>query len=103
MTTPFQPPSTAKSAVGYDIVDSPVGRLLLTGDDQARRFGSLQPQPVRVAGELNLFDHGNDRLPRRPHETGQWMMAAKFRQACAHSSLDEALRRCDLRPLDFPA
>ncbi len=35
MTTPFQPPPAATATVEYDIVDSPVGRLLLTGDDRA--------------------------------------------------------------------
>ena len=35
MTTPFLPPPAVTEAVAYDIVDSPVGRILLTGDDQA--------------------------------------------------------------------
>jgi methylated-DNA-[protein]-cysteine S-methyltransferase len=35
MRTPFLPPPATTEAVGYDIVDSPVGRLLLTGDDRA--------------------------------------------------------------------
>jgi methylated-DNA-[protein]-cysteine S-methyltransferase len=35
MNTPFQPPPHATATVEYDIVDSPVGRLLLTGDDRA--------------------------------------------------------------------
>jgi methylated-DNA-[protein]-cysteine S-methyltransferase len=35
MTTPFLPPPAATATVGYDIVDSPVGRILLTGDDRA--------------------------------------------------------------------
>jgi methylated-DNA-[protein]-cysteine S-methyltransferase len=35
MGNPFLPPADPRKAVGYDIMDSPVGRLLLTGDDQA--------------------------------------------------------------------
>ena len=35
MTTPFLPPPAVTEAVAYDIVDSPVGRILLTGDDRA--------------------------------------------------------------------
>jgi|SRR3954469_8226925 methylated-DNA-[protein]-cysteine S-methyltransferase len=41
MSTPFLPAASVAragrgpAAVGYDIVDSPVGRLALTGDDQA--------------------------------------------------------------------
>jgi methylated-DNA-[protein]-cysteine S-methyltransferase len=35
ISTPFLPPPAAAAETGYDIVDSPVGRLLLTGDDQA--------------------------------------------------------------------
>ncbi|HTU75487.1 MAG TPA: methylated-DNA--[protein]-cysteine S-methyltransferase [Trebonia sp.] len=35
MNTPFLPPSAATEEVGYDIVDSPVGRLLLTGNERA--------------------------------------------------------------------
>jgi len=34
MITPFLPPDPAAPA-GYDIIDSPVGRLLLTGDERA--------------------------------------------------------------------
>ena len=35
MRTIFLPPPAATATVGYDIVDSPVGRVLLTGDDHA--------------------------------------------------------------------
>jgi len=35
MSTPFQAPSGPAETTGYDIVDSPIGRLLLTGDDRA--------------------------------------------------------------------
>jgi len=35
MRTLFLPPPAATATVGYDIVDSPVGRVLLTGDDRA--------------------------------------------------------------------
>jgi methylated-DNA-[protein]-cysteine S-methyltransferase len=35
LSTPFRPAPAAATQIGYDIVDSPVGRLLLTGDDQA--------------------------------------------------------------------
>lgn len=35
MSTPFLPPAAMAEAVGYDIVDSPVGRIALTGDDRA--------------------------------------------------------------------
>jgi len=35
MRTLFLPPPPVTATVGYDIVDSPVGRVLLTGDDQA--------------------------------------------------------------------
>jgi methylated-DNA-[protein]-cysteine S-methyltransferase len=34
-TTPFLPPPAVTEAVAYDIMDSPVGRILLTGDDRA--------------------------------------------------------------------
>ena len=63
MSTPFLPvASTARAAgrpvaAGYDIVDSPVGRLALTGDDQALtglylldagdRSATVQPDWVR--------------------------------------------------------
>jgi methylated-DNA-[protein]-cysteine S-methyltransferase len=35
MSTPFLPPAGPREKVGYDIVDSPIGRLLLTGNEQA--------------------------------------------------------------------
>jgi O-6-methylguanine DNA methyltransferase len=35
MSTPFLPPADPREKVGYDIVDSPIGRLLLTGNEQA--------------------------------------------------------------------
>jgi methylated-DNA-[protein]-cysteine S-methyltransferase len=35
MITPFLPAGDPKETVGYDIVDSPVGRILLTGDERA--------------------------------------------------------------------
>lgn len=35
MTRPFLPPATSGTAPDYDIVDSPVGRILLTGDERA--------------------------------------------------------------------
>ena len=35
MTSPFLPAAQPGAATEYDIVDSPVGRLLLTGDDRA--------------------------------------------------------------------
>ena len=35
MITPFQPAADPKETVEYDVVDSPVGRILLTGDEQA--------------------------------------------------------------------
>jgi len=60
MNTPFLPPSAATASVGYDIVDSPVGRVLLTGDDRAlaglylldagEHSASIRPQWIRVDG-----------------------------------------------------
>jgi methylated-DNA-[protein]-cysteine S-methyltransferase len=35
MSTPFLPSAGPREKVGYDIVDSPIGRLLLTGNEQA--------------------------------------------------------------------
>jgi methylated-DNA-[protein]-cysteine S-methyltransferase len=35
MSTPFLPPADPRETVGYDIADSPIGRLLLTGNEQA--------------------------------------------------------------------
>jgi methylated-DNA-[protein]-cysteine S-methyltransferase len=35
MSTPFLPPPPAAEEVGYDIMDSPIGRLLLTGNARA--------------------------------------------------------------------
>jgi methylated-DNA-[protein]-cysteine S-methyltransferase len=35
MDTPFFPPADPREKVGYDIVDTPIGRLLLTGNEQA--------------------------------------------------------------------
>lgn len=35
MITPFLPPSTPDSPTRFDVLDSPVGRILLTGDDRA--------------------------------------------------------------------
>ena len=35
MTSPFLPAPAPGAATGYDIVDSPIGRILLTGDDRA--------------------------------------------------------------------
>ena len=69
MNTPFLPAASVAGtgrgqvAVGYDIVDSPVGRLALTGDDQALtglylldaddRSATVQPQWVRRAGTFS--------------------------------------------------
>jgi methylated-DNA-[protein]-cysteine S-methyltransferase len=60
MSTPFLPPSAAAATVGYDIVDSPVGRVLLTGDDRAltglylldagEHSASIQPEWTRLEG-----------------------------------------------------
>lgn len=35
MSSPFLPSAGSREKVGYDIVDSPIGRLLLTGNEQA--------------------------------------------------------------------
>jgi methylated-DNA-[protein]-cysteine S-methyltransferase len=35
MNTPFLPPPAATEEVGYDFMDSPIGRLLLTGNERA--------------------------------------------------------------------
>jgi methylated-DNA-[protein]-cysteine S-methyltransferase len=35
MSTPFLPPADPREKVGYDIVGTPIGRLLLTGNEQA--------------------------------------------------------------------
>jgi methylated-DNA-[protein]-cysteine S-methyltransferase len=35
MSTPFVPPAGPRETIGYDIVDSPIGRLLLTGYERA--------------------------------------------------------------------
>jgi methylated-DNA-[protein]-cysteine S-methyltransferase len=35
MSTPFLPAADPREKVGYDIVDTPIGRLLLTGNEQA--------------------------------------------------------------------
>jgi methylated-DNA-[protein]-cysteine S-methyltransferase len=35
VSTPFLPPAGAAATTGYDIVDSPVGKIALTGSDQA--------------------------------------------------------------------
>ena len=66
MSTPFLPAASVAragrgpAAVGYDIVDSPVGRLALTGDDQALtglylldagdRSATVQPLWIRREG-----------------------------------------------------
>jgi methylated-DNA-[protein]-cysteine S-methyltransferase len=59
VSTPFRPASGAgqagrPAAVGYDIVDSPVGRLALTGDDRA------------LTG-LYLLDAGDRSASVQPH------------------------------------
>ncbi len=67
MSTPFQPPPAATQEVGYDIVDSPIGRLLLTGDDRA------------LTG-LYLFDGGRHTMALRPqweHRPGAFPQAAQ--------------------------
>lgn len=60
MSTPFLPPAAVAEAVGYDIVDSPVGRIALTGDDRALaglylldagdRSATVRPEWTRRAG-----------------------------------------------------
>jgi len=35
MSTPFLPPPAAREEVGYDVFDSPIGRLMLTGNARA--------------------------------------------------------------------
>jgi methylated-DNA-[protein]-cysteine S-methyltransferase len=35
MSTPFLPPASSREVIGYDIVASPIGRLLLAGDERA--------------------------------------------------------------------
>jgi methylated-DNA-[protein]-cysteine S-methyltransferase len=56
MRTPFLPPPAATETVGYNIVDSPVGRLLLTGDD-------------RVLTGLYMLDAGEHSASIRPEWT----------------------------------
>jgi methylated-DNA-[protein]-cysteine S-methyltransferase len=53
MVDPFLAPAAPRETVGYDIVDSPVGRLLLTGNDRA------------LAG-LYLLDAGEHSASIRP-------------------------------------
>ena len=62
MTSPFLPANPA--ATGYDIVDSPVGRILLTGDERAlgglylldagEHSASVQPEWTRRAGQFSV-------------------------------------------------
>jgi methylated-DNA-[protein]-cysteine S-methyltransferase len=60
MNTPFLPSAAVAEAAGYDIVDSPVGRIALTGDDRALtglylldagdRSATVRPEWTRRAG-----------------------------------------------------
>jgi methylated-DNA-[protein]-cysteine S-methyltransferase len=67
MSTPFLPPADPREKVGYDIVDSPIGRLLLTGNEQA------------LSG-LFMLDGGRHQMALHPdweHRPGGFAAAAR--------------------------
>ena len=62
--TPFQTPPAAAATVGYDIVDSPVGRLLLTGEDQALTGLYLLDAGEHSASIRAEWERREDAFPR---------------------------------------
>jgi methylated-DNA-[protein]-cysteine S-methyltransferase len=72
MTTPFLPPPAVTEAVAYDIVDSPVGRILLTGDDRALTGLYLLDAGEHSAGVRPEWARHEDAFPQATAQLAEY-------------------------------
>lgn len=72
VSTPFLPPASSGDAVGYDIVDSPVGRIALTGDDRALTGLYLLDAGDRSASVRPEWTRRPDGFPEAERQLGEY-------------------------------
>jgi methylated-DNA-[protein]-cysteine S-methyltransferase len=77
MSAPFLPPPAATATVRYDIVDSPVGRVLLTGDDRALTGLYLLDAGEHSASVRPEWDRHEDGFPQATAQLAEYFAGTR--------------------------